>query len=77
MNNIVLHRTKQVSTNNTGWTREGLRNLARFYNIPRGRNVNDTIRNLARFYNIPRGRNVNDTIRNLKAAGVIIPKKTT
>ena len=46
MNNIILHREKQVSANHTTYTREGLRTRARILGVKRGRNTNDTLHNL-------------------------------
>lgn len=43
---IVIRRERQFSPKIKGYTREGLRNLARILNIPRGRNTKDTLNNL-------------------------------
>jgi len=46
MNRIIIRRERQFSPKVKGYTREGLRNLCRIFDIPRGRNTVDTIANL-------------------------------
>jgi hypothetical protein len=43
---IILHPFKQVSLNNTQFTRKQLRLLAKTNGVRRGRNTQDTIANL-------------------------------
>ena len=45
--NFIIHRQRQISPRFSK-TREQIRQLARAHNIPRGRDILDTIHNLAK-----------------------------